>query len=168
MDLRIPPAPTHTPPIRPSPRPCHLQQTLEIETREWKGSKRLNHEPRHLIRLKTRSAYDPFPSSQKHHGGNSVLKALDDIHAITMTHSCYSTSYGGLLHGPARFAADHELKLLASFTAFFCVHHEASHICVSFCIHMQSFQLLRPFHRTDRPCIPTRSPQTLRCQKQPT
>ena len=101
MDLRIPLAPTHTPPTRPSPRPCHLQQTLEIETREWKGSKRLNHEPRHLIRLKTRSAYDSFPSSQKHHGGNSVLKAFDDIHAITMTHSCYSTSYGGLLHGPA-------------------------------------------------------------------
>lgn len=37
------------------------------------------------------------------------------------------------------FAVDHELKLLASFTAFFCVHHEASHICVSFCIRMHYF-----------------------------
>ena len=35
------------------------------------------------------------------------------------------------------FAADHELKLLACFTAFFCVHHEASYICISFCIRIQ-------------------------------
>jgi hypothetical protein len=100
MELWILVEATHT--RRTHPRPHHylLRQIREIKIHAWKESKRRNHELRHLIRSKTRSAYDIYASSLRHKKQHTVVILIWSVPSTTLlTHSrhCFDGSYGAML-----------------------------------------------------------------------
>ena len=89
----------HTLPSLQSPRPYPLQRILETEIRVWKGLKTLNHEPRHLTHLKTRSAYESVSFVPKALTAAICFESIRRHSRLTMTRLRHCISYGGLLHG---------------------------------------------------------------------
>ena len=100
MDLQIQVAVfIHTLLSPQSLRPCRLQRTLETEIRVWKGSKRLNHELRHLTHLKRRSAYESVSFVPKAITVAICFESIRRHSRLTMTRLRHYISYGGPLHG---------------------------------------------------------------------